>query len=1133
MAQNYQSKNNRNSGQNKLRKSWQWEYGKSQEVRSVMAAYINMARHNVYCTLKHIATLMQMPEEGVEDQLTQFAFWKKLRNAPATEQIKLIKLLQKHFPVLQAFFNYEKKAGRVMADASATEVRRFFVDLLLPTLNRVRNEYDHYAAPSRKKEGEKSLLPYIHQALDDSARAVFDRFFVTDVKTSPVSDAVKKIFPAPFDKKDGNKDKGIYKLADNGAFSDLGVVFFACLFLERRYIAMFLDAIKPWPKDFNESKRKAVFEAFSYCHIRLPREKYDSVTPDYALGLEMLNELQKCPAELFDILSAGDQGRLSVDIKSDDPDVVTDDGVTVKGGKVQMKRVSDRFARMAMMYIDRMKMFDKLRFMVHMGNYRFKFYMKQCLADKGADTLRILQKEINGFGRIDEIEAARRRDYTSMFKPTVTKLNDKGVEVEELQPDHADMNPYITDTKANYVFDNNRVGLRAIGGDREPRLYLPSLKDKGEAITDAKQIKLYSPNAWLSVYELPGLIFYKLLCDAYPKAVADGQSAEKIIMSYIAAYNKLFKNIRDGKFDGWDGQRYSPLTLEDLPVKIKMFIENPEASANPLFACKAQIVINDMVEKTECEIKRFDKRLTRLTDRSVKPDKKTDLRPGAIASRLSRDIMYFSPKSETKDKMTSANFNSLQSALALSKLSTREIKAMVDKLGHPFIAEAFVNYNSDEFRVYDFYKVYLACRLRYLKSKQGLGPVDLEKLPFLHPDRAKWQTRDRESIKALAGRYLKIGDVDFPHGFELPRGMFTGRAEAIMRAAKVLTEPAGDRKLSMANLINRYFTHVLKDDNQRFYQWRRHYEVFDRLAAGKDDKCATAKYLSPEELCVKMSKRKDFKPNLFMLKKSLESIYNENPEYWQTNHLKDDSIVQLAAERLKKDYAVYDDNERVLRRYAVQDKLMFLMAKDILLGIDGIEKESLSKFKLKDILPDAKDSILETTVPFVITLKVGDITLTIRQKEEIKIKRYGEFYRYNSEPRLKSLLPYIKNIDGIKDVKLEIDRAMLEEELSRYDLKRVEVMKMVHAMEQSIIARADSAGIRISPDTLKSFNRLISDIGKIPYAGHGQILINIRNGFCHNEYAREITLSSETSLPQIAERISAMFDAERKRRPKR
>ncbi len=1148
MAKNQQWKKGKAANGKKPNKVlWQWEQSMTPEMKPVMASYLNMARLNIYRTLMHIAERMDMPEVVHEQNLTQFKFWKTLKNAPASEQMKLIKLLQKHFPILQAFFNYEKKAGKDTVDTSVLEIKRFFNAIMLPILNQIRNEYSHAEAEPRDNKEDWRLVTVLRQALADSVHGVFERFSVNidkndkakkgETQISTVCDALKNIFPVQFDKNDNHtgsngkyivKDGGLYRLGKaNNVISDLGIVFFTCLFLERRYTAMFLDALKPWPGSFNAIQQKTVFEVFSYYHIRLPQEKYDSVTPDYALGLEMLNELQKCPAKLFDILSSKDQELLSVDIKSDDPDVVADDGVTVKDGKVQMKRVSDSFARMAMMYIDRTNAFKNLRFMVHLGGYHFKITEKRCLADKGQKSVCGLQKEINGFGRIDEIEAERRKTYKSLFKAKVEAVNDKSIEVEELRRDIAGMDPYVTDMKANYVFDNNRIGLRYY--DKEPQLYLPPLRVKGKPIEDAKQIKLYSPNVWLSVYELPGLIFYKLLCDTYPEQAEKLGDAEDVIKSYIDAYKSLFENIRDGKFEGWDENRYSPLTLEDLPVKIKTYILNPEASVNPLFAKKAQMVIKEMVEATEKEIERFNKKLGRLTDKKVKPDKKTDLRPGAIASRLSRDIMYFASK-KAKGKMNAANFNSLQSALALSQLTTQEFSRMVENLEHPFIAEAFDNYAAMDFKIYDFYKIYLECRLEYLKSKQEIGEAELKELPFFRPDRAKWQKRDEKGIQELAGRYLKIGEVDFPHGFELPRGLFTARAEAIMRAEKILTEPAGNRKPSMTNLINHYFEHELNDGKQPFYGWSRHYEVFDRLAAKRDDKRPTPQFLSPAQLCEKMKERKNLTPNEFMLTKALDSINRELPDDRQTNNLKDGRVVRLAAERLKKDYAEYDDNERMLRRFAVQDKLMFLMAKDILLGVGGIKKEALGKFKLRDVMPGGKDSILETTVPFIITLTVGDTTLTIRQKEEIKIKRYGEFYRYNSEPRLKSLLPYLtKKLGGNTDAKLEINRKMLENELSRYDLKRIEVMKMVQEFESEIIKQANNAGVEIDKDTLINFNNLITTIGHVPYEGHGQILINIRNGFCHNEYAKGISIPEETSLPEIAEQISKLFDATRKR----
>ncbi|MCH5328494.1 MAG: type VI-B CRISPR-associated RNA-guided ribonuclease Cas13b [Coprobacter sp.] len=1107
-----------------------------------------MARHNVYRTLIHLSKLMQVQEDSREEsQVAGLAVWEKLsKKGTASEQMKMIKLLQKHFPVLQAIFDVEKKKGNITIASSPQKIKNLFTQQLIPILNRLRNEYSHYAPELRKKETEKELFPYLYRILDGAAREIRSRFPLTNDsknaspkdkpkvngpkqnkeegdRISAINKAVEYIFQGGFRKEQ------VYKLDKNGAvvkdkkgkkisefkdksdyfyalgtsdrtLSDIGIIFFTCLFLEKRYIAMFLEAMKPWPKDFDEIKQKAVLEVFSVYHIRLPREKYDSTRPDYALGLDMINELQKCPKELFDILSVEHCNALSVDIKAEGKDVVRDDGVTVKDGKVQMRRVRDRFAPLALRYLDMQKAFEDIRFMVHLGNYRFKFYKKQCLADNAPYTLRVLQKEINGFGRIDEIELERKKQYSSLFKATVKRRNDKDVEIEELLPDTPDSSPYVTNTKAHYLIDNNRVGLRM-----DQSLYVPLLKEGGVPVTASAQIKLYSPQAWLSVYELPGLLFYLHLCKAYPDAAKKQDSAETVIKNYIQAYQKLFEDIRTGDFQGWDERRYAPLEENDLPVKIKMFIQSPDRCVNPLFAQKAQNCIREMIAWTEREIKGFKTKVAKMSAKDNKLNKKryVDIRPGAIALKLARDILRFTPPSDAKSRMTSANFNSLQSALALSNISVGRVKEMVKDLNHPFIGNVFQNYKSQDFRIFDFYRAYLEGRLQYLKSKNSLNKASLKELPFLHSGRVRWQTRNKEYIMALAGRYL---EGDFSHGFELPRGLFTRRAESLMRAAGVpLAESTDVRGWSMSNLINAYFAEKLGDDNQIFYQWARHYDLFDKLSGEMNGNRLVHKFLEPEQLKQKMSGRKNLLPSEYMLKKAVNSLNQTLEGKDRLNihskaSLNDTRVIELAEKMLKKDYQVYDDNERLLRRLAVQDKMMYLMAKDVLLNIDGIDKDSLQEFKLRDIcLREEKSSILELRVPFRIELQIDDITLTIKQKELIKIKRYGEFFRYNSDTRLRSLLRYLAKTEKEGKISVEVDRDMLETELSGYDRQRITVMKLVQAMEQSILSRVKwPKETAVSPAVRQNFNTLITDVGKIPYDEQGKILISIRNSFCHN-----------------------------------
>lgn len=1131
----------------------QWKQSKTPATKPIMAAYLNMARHNVFRVMLHISKQLQVVENREEAEIAAFSVWKKLSAGTPTEQMKMIKLLQRHFPVLKPVFDVEKKKSNenVAISASPREIKRIFITILT-VLNRLRNEYSHFSPEPRNTEGEDKLIAYLYRGMDGAAREVRNRFSLTvndpkgakeSAKVLEINKAVSDIFQDTFRKekvkaldKNGNvikdnrgrtqfvfKDKENYFYAlknANSTLSDIGIVFFTCLFLEKRYAAMFLDAITPWPKDFNEIKRKAILEVFTVFHIHLPREKYDSTRPEYALGLDMLNELQKCPKELFDILSAKNRDLLSVDIKSDRPDVVTDDGVTVKDGKVQMRRVRDRFVPLALQYLDCQKAFDNIRFMVHLGHYRYEFYKKQCVADNAPDTLRVLQKEINGFGKIDEIEAARKKNYTTLFKATCVKKNVNDVEVRELIPDAPDSNPYITDTKAHYLIDNNRVGLRI-----DKPLYFPSLRgEDGIPIRSAKDIYLLSPQAWLSTYELPGLVFYQYLYSTYDGEAKQLPNAEKIIKDYISAYGKLFNDIREGAFDGWDDHAYAPLTLGDLPLKIKEYILHPAATADPHFQEKAKHRIDDMIKWTEAEIAGFDTKLKKISDKSNKFGGKryVDLRPGAIASRLVRDILYFTPISEEKAKITSANFNSLQSALALSELRTKRIKEILEGLKHPFVMDALKEYSIDDFQIFDFWKVYLKRRLSYLKA---LDRNNLKDIPFLPSNRIRWQQRDSQYIKLLAGRYEQ---------FELPRSLFTEPARILLKEAKIRFEPNRDRDYSMGNLINLYFNNVLSDNNQSFYRWKRHYDVFDKLAGVKSGNSLVHQFLTPEQLAKRMRERKTLTPSPYMCEKAVNTVNQSiKKEKRLTSHspsdLKDPRVIAIATEQLKKAYHDYDDNERTLRRYAIQDKVMYLMAKSILLGIEGIEMGSLDRFKLKDIMPGKDNTILDLLVPFNIVLEIDGIKVVIRQQEKIKIKRYGEFFRYNSDTRLRSLLPLLpKAVGADTEILVELDREKLEEELSVYDRERVNIMRMVMSLEQSILSRSTG---EVPRKDRENFNNLVSNVGHIPYENQGKILITIRNSFCHNEYAKEIVLPEGTPLPRVAETISHLFEVERKRRP--
>lgn len=87
----------------------QWNQSKTPEMNPVFAAYLNLARHNAYRSLTHISKLMQIPESKEEAKMIEFGLWKNLTSGTGPEKVKIIKMLQRHFPLLKLIFEVEKK----------------------------------------------------------------------------------------------------------------------------------------------------------------------------------------------------------------------------------------------------------------------------------------------------------------------------------------------------------------------------------------------------------------------------------------------------------------------------------------------------------------------------------------------------------------------------------------------------------------------------------------------------------------------------------------------------------------------------------------------------------------------------------------------------------------------------------------------------------------------------------------------------------------------------------------------------------------------------------------------------------------------------------------------------------------
>lgn len=1056
-------------------------------------------------------------------------------------------------------------------------------------INDLRNEYTHFSPEKRTggaKEShekcQKKMLSYLYLCLDGGRRVVKERFKDT---------FQEKDFnfltqgPRYSLQKDGDKKKAeerpnfYYRLKDDqGLFSYVGILLFISLFLHKRYISEMLaqSGLFYTPRYWKgqpvnvELERRIISEIFSIYRIRLPKERIDSTRPDYALGLDMLNELQKCPNELYETFSPKDQAEFRVKREYDESSEGTEEG------EVLLKRFDDRFPYFAIRYLDENRVFDDIRFQVSIGKYRYKFYNKLCIdvvsSNRNDDCyrLRSLQKEINGFGRLNEVEYERILRYGSH------------IHVEKPEGDDT---PYLTDHHTSYLFNGNRIGLlfnqengrHDLEEIRGNCLYLPHLTFASSS--EGKDARCVPPIAWLSTYELPALIFHHLLCRHYG---LERTATESIIKECVGLYYRLFTDIRDGKLLPGEAlgiqaeestrseisriKKGEPLPqnisekietflsthycteqvclhIQDIPKKIIDYLigKNIDQDMSGLFKQRSRERINKMYESTKIRLKKFKTDLDLQGNGDNKFGKKryTDIRPGQLADYLAKDLLLFQPyDDEKKNKVTGLNYQILQAALAIYNHNLDELRQLFKnarllvpgnpKMQHPFLKSVL---QKNPRTTLQFYAYYLLEKISYLEERLA-DPNETFADLFRYKQRQKWQTRDSQWYRALAGRYMaemmEEGTMNFKP-IELPRGLFerpikrlltnilTKRTDSDSQALlKIVESP----RCNVSYLIAQYFTLILHDDSQPFYhpnkRYKRTYQYFNILNNRKERNKLVQVYYTLDEMEAYF--------------KDTESLKKRYKDYLTSSEAKKHPAPE---QRLKKYLSEYRKNETTIRRYRVQDMLVFLMAKILLLEKGGLEAGELRQYKLSQVQPttgqNSGQNILSLQVPFNITVKLDDGTERSITQEAIKVKNYGDFFRFLYDDRVASLLPYTQD-----DIPLE--RALLEKELEGYDRERIPIFKSVHCMEKEILRLCPelndpkSSQYKYTTDigtekiVKENFRAMLTELcsrGLLP-ENEIEMMVEIRNSFSHNRYAC-VNLKGK-NIPMIAISIQRKFD---------
>ena len=916
--------------------------------RYIYGTYIEMAFHNFFITLQHIYKCVKgvypaiQEEDFGRDENTKFIF-DDLTNAEDQERIKL--LLNKHFPFLGVIEDDFNESDKI------TIIKKCW-----DFLKSLRNAAEHNTETSKSifANNKADIIRWLRTDFGSGK----------DVKKRGIAIAAKKEMKDRFFLPQDPKSVFYFMnncTAQNGDFTFRSLVVFVSLFLEGKYSYQFItnpeirsnfyytdfnrrtnESVK---KDFKPEDFVNLYRTLSIYNINLPAVKYDAQFDEKnILGLDIINELQKCPHELFEHLSIKDQNKFRVESgeNADFPD------------DILLKRFQDRFASLVLRYIDTQEIFKDIRFQVSLGKYRYKFYDKQCIDSDSADRVRILQKDLKSFGRLGAMEQKRLTEWSEVMR--VTDLENQA------EADNAQTEPYITNQIARYNLDKDTPKI-PLWWDGD--CGLPVTKD--DVKSGKKDLNSVATKAFLSVYDLPAVMFLHFL----------GGNPEKLIKDYYENFRKFFSDVKDGILtpENFSQEKFSTDYKIDfccVPQKLQEYLTGKKRNENlerykDLPSKMLKKVLSDQ-KQSFLAAKQKEILDNLICRKNILNEKPAELKSGKLADYLAKSIV--SLIKDNKIKPTGKNYSVLQANLAVYESFDKIEKMFVrSKIAdnHPFLKKVLSEKPTNTLK---FYSSYLKNEIEFFKNIENC-----KYLKFYKYQEEKFATKNADFYKKLAEHYLSNGYV------ELTGKIFESEIRERV-SGKIDGVDSMDTKYNISFLISRFYK-----ESQPFYDFAREYKIYE-LDEDNEPEGKTAFY-----------------------------------------------------KREKK------NNDNAIRRYRVQDKILFEMAKTLL-----ISEFNVSEMTLKNIMP--KDNIFDKQMTnFCVKLTLSDKTLTVNAKG-LKVKNYATIYRTIFDRRLDTLSKCIKedtvNLDD------------LQKELENYDREALKINKLIYNADETKRAIPFVKGIRNS-----------------------------------------------------------------------
>lgn len=493
--------------------------------------------------------------------------------------------------------------------------------------------------------------------------------------------------------------KYLYKLADkdylkedyktrateDGKLKDMSLFIFLSFGLTRKQLEQVLDVSKYYKSTQGLQHAFTRWVVTSFC-FRQPKGQLSSQFSKDALMLQIADELSKCPASLFNHLKPEFKQEFIEGINTYVQEVKEED-VEISQWIIR-KRYEDKFAYLAIRFLDECVKFPTLKFHVNIGKFRHDSREKYFC--DGKMSIRNIDEKVSVFERLSVVHEKKYQFFNAS-------------EQEESKG-------WCRFPKPNYQFHKNNIGIVFMADPiSEERLPIKernqeSKYDLAEKLGLKDQVGV--PMAFLSFNELPALL-YELL--------VNNKTTDEIEKRIKQVYFNKKNSIRNNQLTSTKLNLFMNLESNNLQCII-----NKDKFNRALDKAIKYRPINDIRSLYTREIK-GDKMLFSNTEK------------GKIAVWLVKDMTKFTKQTYRKD-WKGWQISEFQKLMAYYNTQKGALKAFIEnELFNGYEGLMFTAFHFEHNTLEEFTNAYLNSRAKFLRGIKrdfNKGKVDYNHFIF-------------------------------------------------------------------------------------------------------------------------------------------------------------------------------------------------------------------------------------------------------------------------------------------------------------------------------------------------------------------------------------------------------------------